>query len=70
MGREVVDLGEVLAVYEPDAKPDAKPDLWISPASGVDASPRLVEAFARGEVTEGGLAEAGWRLIGTMGEIA
>jgi hypothetical protein len=23
-------------------------------------SPRLIEAFARGEVTAGGLAEAGW----------
>jgi hypothetical protein len=60
--KEVVDLGEVLIVH------DEKPKLWMSPAPGVDASPRLIEAFRRGEVTEGGLAEAGWRWIGNLND--
>lgn len=64
MDKEVVDLGEVILVHNEDTRPD----LWLSPASGVIASPRLIEAFARGEVTTGGLAEAGWRWIGNLEE--
>lgn len=30
-------------------------------------SQRLLDAFRRGEVTEGGLAEAGWFEVGTSG---
>jgi hypothetical protein len=59
--REVVDLGEVLLVHEADTEPD----LWLGPP-GTTESPRLVEAIARGEVTAGGLAEAGWRWIGKI----
>lgn len=62
MTRRVVDLGEVLAVHDGEVQPE----LWISPAGGVTASPRLIEAFARGEVTVGGLAEAGWRNLGKL----
>ena len=29
---------------------------------------RLIEAFARGEVTRGGLAEAGWFEVGTLAD--
>jgi hypothetical protein len=31
-------------------------------------SERLIRAIARGEVTEGGLAEAGWFVLGTITE--
>lgn len=31
-------------------------------------SQRFLEAFARGELTKGGLAEAGWFDVGTMGD--
>jgi hypothetical protein len=59
--REVVDLGEVLLVHNADTEPD----LWLGPPGTTD-SPRLVEAIARGEVTAGGLAEAGWHWIGKL----
>jgi hypothetical protein len=29
---------------------------------------RLINAIARGEVTEGGLAEAGWFVLGTLAD--
>lgn len=61
MMREVVDLGEVILVHDADTEPD----LWLGPPSTAE-SPRLVEAIARGEVTAGGLAEAGWRWIGKI----
>lgn len=31
-------------------------------------SQHFIEAFARGELTKGGLAEAGWFEVGTVGE--
>jgi hypothetical protein len=60
----VSDFGEVILVSEPD---DAKPDLWICPV-GQPASARFLEAFRRGELTMGGLAEAGWRCLGTLAD--
>jgi hypothetical protein len=59
----VVDLGEVLLVHDDK---DSGPDLWLSPLPGTVATPRLIEAFMRGEVTKGGLAEAGWQCIGKL----
>lgn len=61
----VSDFGEVVLVSDPD---DAKPDLWICPI-GEPPSRRLLEAFRRGEVTMGGLAEAGWRNLGPLTDL-
>lgn len=60
----VSDFGEIIVISDPD---DAKPDLLIGPP-GTNSSPRLIEAILRGETTIGGLAEAGWRFIGTFGD--
>lgn len=56
----VSDFGEVIAVSDPE---DVPPDLWLSPTTGVTATPRLLESLRRGEATIGGLAEAGWRKL-------
>lgn len=42
-------------------------DMWIGTPDAINPS-RLLEAFARGEVTEGGLAEAGWRRLGYIAD--
>lgn len=66
MSSERIDFGELSIAAHEDIAPS---DIWIGPAAGPGPSKRLIEAFARGEVTEGGMAEAGWRVIGTtLGE--
>lgn len=41
--------------------------VYTKPVDNPDSPPlRLLQAMARGEVTEGGLAEAGWRVVGTI----
>jgi hypothetical protein len=42
-------------------------DVWLG-RSAAGPSPRLLEAFTRGEVTEGGMAEAGWRYLGRIAD--
>jgi hypothetical protein len=42
-------------------------DVFIGPADA-PVSRRLIDAFSRGEVTEGGMAEAGWRYIGRLAQ--
>lgn len=61
---ERIDFGELPIVPNGDI---AKGDVWMGPA-GTGPSLRLIEAFGRGETTEGGMAEAGWRYVGTMAE--
>lgn len=64
--REVVDLGEIVLVHDEDYA--RRPAVWLSPAGGVIPSQRLIDALANGETTWGGLAEAGWRFLGRLGE--
>jgi hypothetical protein len=54
----VSDFGEVIAISQPY---DAPSRFWISPASGMTAPQRLLDALRNGEATLGGLAEAGWK---------
>lgn len=62
MSSKRIDLGELSITTNENIAPG---DVWIGPA-GDGPSPRLLDAFARGEVTEGGLAEAGWRVLGKV----
>ena len=62
MSSERIDLGELSIALNENIPPG---DVWIGPA-GDGPSPRLLDAFARGAVTEGGLAEAGWRVLGNV----
>ncbi len=62
MSSERIDLGELSITANEKIPPG---DVWIGPA-GDGPSSRLLDAFARGEVTEGGLAEAGWRVLGKV----
>lgn len=62
MSSERIDLGELSITANENIPPG---DVWIGPA-GDGPSPRLLDAFARGEVTEGGLGEAGWRVLGKV----
>lgn len=63
MSSERIDFGELSIVTNDDITPG---DVWIGRPDAEGPSKRLIEAFARGEVTQGGLAEAGWHLIGKV----
>lgn len=62
MSGERIDFGELQIELNDDIKPG---DVWLGPI-GEHPSRRLIEAFARGEVTAGGMAEAGWQFVGKI----
>ncbi len=66
MSSERIDLGELSVAVNVNEN-IAPGDVWIGPA-GDGPSPRLLDAFARCEVTVGGLAEAGWRVLGKVAD--
>lgn len=58
-----MNFGEFEIVPNPDIDPS---DVWLG--LGYGPSPRLLEAFRRGEVTVGGMAEAGWQYLGKIAD--
>lgn len=61
MSGEVSEFGE-FKIYASEVIPPK--DVWMGP----EVSPRLLSALLRGEVTLGGLAEAGWHCVGKLSE--
>lgn len=59
---EPIDLGDEPAY----SCSQGRLDIWAGPDTGQPVSRSLIEAFSRGEVTEGGLAEAGWFRVGKI----
>ena len=62
---ERIDFGDMAIVTNEDIHPG---DAWLGRADAKGLSRRLIEAFARGEVTKGGLAEAGWHVVGRIAD--
>lgn len=63
MGTERIDLGEMLIAKNDDLMPE---HVLFGRPDAVTPSTRFIKAFARGEVTEGGMAEAGWFVVGKL----
>lgn len=65
MSGERIDFGDLSIVTNEDIPPG---DVWLGRPDTPGPSKRLIEAFARGEVTVGGLAEAGWHVVGKLAD--
>lgn len=62
---ERVDLGDLSIVANEDITPG---EVWLGRSDAEMPSKRLLSALARGEVTLGGLAEAGWHVMGRIAD--
>ena len=63
--QERIDIGELSIVTDRDTAPD---DVWLGRPDAPFPSDRFLAAFVRGELTVGGLAEAGWHYLGRLSD--